>query len=56
MVHYGAIWNNVLEVGTACKILKIRKLNGALGRFSRNVVDDFQGSYCLSKYSKTPLF
>ena len=25
--------------------LKARKLNGAFGRLSENVVDDFQGSY-----------
>ena len=42
MVHSGAI---IQEVGTAQKMLKAKKLNGAFGRFSKNVVDDIQGSY-----------
>ena len=46
MEHSGAIRNGVLEeVGTAEQILKTRKLNGAFGHFSKNVVDDFRGNY-----------
>ena len=49
-MHSGAIWNSVLEVGAAEKILKASKLNCAFGHFSKNVVDDFRGSYWMSKY------
>ena len=35
MVHYGAIWNNVLEVGTADNIFKSRTLNGAFCLYSK---------------------
>ena len=45
MVHCDAICNDVLEVGSAQNKFKARKLNGAFGRFSKNVVDDFQGIY-----------
>mgnify|MGYP000314279964 CR=1 FL=1 len=45
MVHSGAIQNGVLEVGIAEKSLKARKLNGAFGCFSKNVVDEFPESY-----------
>ena len=33
MVHSDAIWNNVIEVGTAEKILKARTLNGAFWHY-----------------------
>ena len=33
MVHSGAIWNDALEVGTAEKTLKARKLVDAFGRY-----------------------
>ena len=49
MWHSGAISNGVLEVGSAYKMLEARKLNGTLGHFSKNVVDDIQGSCYMCK-------
>jgi len=39
MVHYGAIWNGVLEVGTAQKMLEERKLNDAFWRYLNDGLD-----------------
>ena len=47
MEHSGAILYCVLEVGTAQKKNETKE---AFGRFSKNVVDDFQWSYWMSKY------
>ena len=37
MVHSGAIWNDVLEVGTAEKILKVRMLNDVFWCYLKGV-------------------
>ena len=50
MVHSGAISNDVLEVGTAEKILKTRKLDGAFWRYSKRCFGSWN---CWEKFEST---
>ena len=46
----GAFWRYYLGSWNCLENFERKKLNGAFGRFSKNVVDDIQGSYWMWKY------